>query len=83
MRIDAEAGWIVAAGVRYNGNVKAMLLEGAGFFENADVAAVVREEAGRRNLDDMTTHDAGLPYTRNLRRSGPTEAKLDSTRGVV
>ena len=72
---DAEAGWIAAAGVRYNGNVIAMLLEGAGFFENADVAAVVRKEAGRRDLDDMTTHDARLPYTRNLRRSGPTEAR--------
>ena len=72
---DAQAGWIVAAGVRYNGNVIAMLLEGAGFFENADVTAVVREEAGRRDLEDMTTHDARLPYTRNLRRSGPTEAR--------
>lgn len=72
---DAEAGWIAAARVRYNGNVIPMLLEGPGFFENADVAAVVREEAGRRDLDDMTTHDARLPYTRNLRRSGPTEAR--------
>ena len=72
---DGQAGRVVSAGIRYNGNVVAMLLEGAGFFENANVAAVVREEAGRRDFEDMTTHDARLPYTRNLRRSGPTEAK--------
>ena len=72
---DGLSGRVVSAGIRYNGNVVAMLLEGAGFFENANVAAVVREEAGRRDFEDMTTHDARLPYTRNLRRSGPTEAK--------
>ena len=71
---DGQAGRIVSAGIRYNGNVQFLCLEGAGFLENADVAAVVRKEAGRRDLDDMTTHEAGLPYTRNLRRSGPTEA---------
>lgn len=71
---DGQFGWVTSARVRYNGNVVSMLPEGAGFFENANVAAVVRKEAGRRDLDDMTTHEAGLPYTRNLRRSGPTEA---------
>ena len=72
---DGQAGRVVSAGIRYNGNVIPMLLEGAGFLQNADVAAVVRKEAGRRDLDDMPTHEAGLPYTRNLRRSGPTEAR--------
>ncbi len=72
---DRKAWGILSAGVRYNGNVTAMLLEGLGFLENADVAAVVRKEARRRDLDDMTTHDARLPYTRNLRRSAPTEAR--------
>ena len=72
---DGQPGRVVAARIRYNGNVVAMLLEGAGFLENANVAAVVRKEAGRRDLDDMTTHEPGLPYTRNLRRSGPTEAR--------
>ena len=71
---DGQSGRVTSARIRYNGNVVSMLLEGAGFLENANVAAVVRKEAGRRDLDDMTTHDARLPYTRNLRRSGPTEA---------
>ena len=72
---DGQSGRVTSARVRYNGNVGSMLLEGAGFLQNADVTAVVRKEAGRRDLDDMTTHEPGLPYTRNLRRSGPTEAR--------
>ena len=71
---DGQSGRVLAARVRYNCNVILLLLEGARFFQNADVTAVVREEARRRDLDDMTTHDATLPYMRNLRRSAPTEA---------
>ena len=70
---NAQSGRILSARIGYDCNVIPLVLETARFLENADVAAVVREETRWRDLDDMTTHDELLPYTRNLRRSAPAE----------
>ena len=84
MRTTRRPGGSRPPGVRYNGNVIAMLLEGRGLLRECGRGSrSPRKKPVGAILDDMTTHDARLPYTRNLRRSGADGGEVDSTRGVV